>query len=147
MHETSNERFVDTCDIQSAAIGVAVPVRSSSQRLADCETDALAGLGVRLVVLGKRVHSTDRVAAKVDESEGMVAFDVRYLLQVGVPQVQEPLAIFWQEPICLLVVRAIVRTAFPAGVTAVHQVSARCETELVGKIFRTITVTRSSTLI
>ena len=89
-----------------------------------------------LVVLGERVHRAHGLTVQVDEGKRVVALDPYDLLQVAVPQLQEPLAILRQEPVRLLVVGRIVRAALPPGVAPVHHLGARHETELLTKVFR-----------
>src|SRR5258706_14595984 len=122
-------------------------VWSRPERFADREADALAGGGVGLVVLGERVHRADRLAVQVDEGEGMATLNACDLLQVAVPQVQEPLAILWQEPVRLLVIGRIVHATLPAGMPSAHQLSAGNEAELLGEILRPIAFARASQLV
>jgi len=138
MHKATDERLIDIGVAQPPTIGVTVAMGCRAQCLADRKTDTFTGGGMRLVVLVERVHPAHWLSTEVDKGKRVATVDTRDLLQVTVPELQEPLAIFWQEPVRLLVVGRVMRTAFPAGMAPVHQLIARHKAELLGKVFRPV---------
>ena len=70
----------------TAPVGVAMAMRRCSQRLAYREADTRTGRRMGPVVLVERAYGADRLADKIDEGKGVVAFAPSHLLQVAVPQ-------------------------------------------------------------
>ena len=147
MHEAANERLVHAGIAQSAAVSMTVSMRRRAQPFAHREPNPLTGSGMRLVVLRERVYRANRLPVQVDEGKGMVTLDACDLFEITGPEMQEPFAILRQEPVRLLVVRRIVGAAFPAGMTAIHQFCSRGKTELMGKVFRSVSFMYLSPLI